>query len=734
MTGLKFAGLFRRLNRSMPPSTVARPVDVPKAQECHDYHGISVPRFSSAEVTGGDQPGLRHAPPGVLIGAHQQTIDQILSEFVGTRSIPNFERWIIRIVAAFAAYTSSLPASHGHHHSIPGGLFSHSLDVAHKALMLSSNFAVTRESTPLARSDDYLSWQLVVFISGLLHDLGKVQSMGKVSAQTVWLDDAQQQPRGGFVPTMPIYWHPQVCDFDFWVHANHVEAYILDHHVSGVEAHQRAIVRYLNTIVPAEIRSFIYDSSPDVWRLFEAFLIDPLGASMDKLNKVVKDADGLSVGNNMNPRTSPGASVLVNQAMRRMMEYSQQATWNLPNSPFLRAYVEVTSGSGRIELIQASFFVATEPNIADFMKYFDAAEAVHLPLYKPQSNRGREAVFGALEKVGIFVPNVSWISSAQADETLPSYLSARLAHVLFSPHQMGDVTASLKPVEKKLPLIPVGSVISSKISNGLPTLSFWGAPTQPYPYATPVRFDVDGKVKPEDPSRENDPDQMAGIESFTHAALVKGQRVTLSSAQLEAVTASMDMTSKDKDFSKGVKAEIRKCGSEDHTPQEPETFSGRSDADTTLKHGPTTSSGTPVLPSAVPQKEQAEGRTEGVPSLPAKENEVELWVQAWRAQGTDACCLTASIFLYMEDLKMARCEDDSLLIDVESFNLQHRLNFKGDLSVRRLDQTKLRAWPKDGDVLGHHLKEFLVLGPCSTVFQLRGDAETLVKRLRKTVK
>lgn len=742
MSALKFAGLFRRFNRSMSPTLVTRQEPVPEASKCRDYHGVAVPLYQKHDVGGADEPGWRHATPGEMIGAHQHTIDQILDLFTGTRSIDEFERRITRIIAAFAAYTSTLPASRQHHHPGPGGLFAHSLDVAHKALHLSASFSLTRESTPQARGDDNLSWQLVVFLAGLLHDVGKVQSLGQVMAKTVWLNDRHGERRGGFGPPMPIYWRPQVCSFDRWVQAYDVESYMLDHIVDREERHECAVIRYINDIVPTEIRSFIYDANTTISKQFERFLHDPLGGSKDELNRIVKNADGISVAENMNPRTTPGAISITGQAARRMIDYAHESRWNLPNSPFLRAHVEVKRDKDCTELIQATFFVATEESISDFMRYFEMAEAKHIPLYEPSSARARESVFGALEKSGIFVPDVLWLNSVAKAEALPSYVPASMAHVLFVPPNPENVSANLQRFMVQLPLIPIGPHIGPKLDNGMPTLSFWGPPTQPYPYATPVRFDVDGTMKPEDPSRENDPYQIKGIEKFTDVALEKGQKKSLSPEQLKVLEEAVSMGA-DRGFNKSIQDSLQgsadrqsdpTADTDDEDADEPGQAAKPPSRPSARKKArrPADLGLTDTEPSLFPRTDQAESHVKLAQEEPGLRSlaRPEPWVEAWKSSGSDACCVTAAVFLYMEGQNKARMEDGAYLMDDDCLTVEHRQGFKGEVTVRKLDHSRFRVWPREGDVLARQLKECLEADPATGSYRLSGDAVSMVETLK----
>ncbi len=84
-----------------------------------------------------------------------------------------------KLLHRFEETVGDLPASEKHHHSEPGGLYRHSLEVAHKAL---EEFEgdIIMEPRSDGSIDSFRSsrnrprWQYATFIGALCHDLGKV--------------------------------------------------------------------------------------------------------------------------------------------------------------------------------------------------------------------------------------------------------------------------------------------------------------------------------------------------------------------------------------------------------------------------------------------------------------------------------------------------------------------------------------------------------------------------------
>lgn len=85
----------------------------------------------------------------------------------------DFDRLVEPILVNFAELVHLLPASEKHHHSGPGGLIRHCLEVANYSLdgCLTTSFDSTE--TPSRKSARSLRWRVAGLAAGLLHDAGK---------------------------------------------------------------------------------------------------------------------------------------------------------------------------------------------------------------------------------------------------------------------------------------------------------------------------------------------------------------------------------------------------------------------------------------------------------------------------------------------------------------------------------------------------------------------------------
>ncbi|MUJ20388.1 TraI domain-containing protein [Aliivibrio fischeri] len=86
----------------------------------------------------------------------------------------NFDTLFRQVIFRFTDIVALLPASESHHHSYPGGLLAHSLEVANTAY----NFSKSQNLKSIGLNDIEIlrkkRWQYAAFICGLLHDIGKV--------------------------------------------------------------------------------------------------------------------------------------------------------------------------------------------------------------------------------------------------------------------------------------------------------------------------------------------------------------------------------------------------------------------------------------------------------------------------------------------------------------------------------------------------------------------------------
>ncbi|MEW8375804.1 MAG: MobH family relaxase [Candidatus Thiodiazotropha sp.] len=181
---------------------------------------------------------------------------------------------------AMARFVQQLPASEAHHHAGPGGLLSHSLEVAVEALKLrrSALLPTGGSAEKLARLQD--AWTYACFSAALLHDIGK-----PASDHIVTLYDNHHTPLGQWIPTDGAIKQPARFYTVVFVPKRRYQR------------HERLTPLLANHVIPAEGLRWLA-SEPEAMDAWLATLhgeyeeAGPLGA-------IISKADGLSVARDL---------------------------------------------------------------------------------------------------------------------------------------------------------------------------------------------------------------------------------------------------------------------------------------------------------------------------------------------------------------------------------------------------------------------------------------------------
>lgn len=738
----KFAGIFRNLNQTLPPEPVVAQALLPSI-ETIEFHGRLLPRHVPFGASGRDETAYRHFVPGELIMSHRETIDQILDDFTGTDLIPGFDGLIIDALNNFGAYTSSLPGSRQHHHPNPGGLFAHSLDVAHKALILSSSYNLSHKSAPMEREASTLAWELVVFFCGLLHDIGKVHSLGKVMARTVVIRDEEGRARHDIRPTHPIIWRPNVCSLDEWVRRFDVDSFAIDFIATPGQAnpqrHERAIDRYFHQLVPQPLLSFIFEADNEVLDLLDAFLVDPMGSAQTALNGSIKDADAFSLVESMSPRTSPGSITLSGMAIRRIKEFANTEGWNFPGSAFLRAHIVLDDETAdRTVAAQMSFFVATPDNIDKFVSFFDRKEQGSIPLWGPARSDAQtiSSILGALESAGVLLREIPAILPKQKPEPGQAKENpASMAYVLFSPRDPSELSEGMKfkPLQVRLPLVALCSTITPPTRLSMPTISFWGPPKSPFSISTPVRVEG-GQLKPENSTQDRDPAERELVDAVSERGKRNVRRLS-NPEQLDLLDRQVSMSGGLGPF-KQAKIEIAaEGGPSDEAGQEPKSaldaaVDGMTPTPEALGEAQALrSTARQQIKRSVSAAAAADPVMEPVSSSHPGEavKTPDLWTTAWTAPGTDVSCLISALFLHALENNGASVVDGEYLLDLSYITSKQREIFKGDLKARGMDAARLVLWSREKGIDAAALAQVVSLADGAEQCALRGSAASIVR-------
>jgi len=478
----------------------------------HDWLHMRGPEYIPSDLAHPDKEGLVPVGASELMHANRSYIDQALQAFTHKFYIQNFDDHILELVRRVAHWMGPFPASRGHHHPNRGGLFTHSIGVALASLHMSASKNVTIHSTPRERDADGLAWQLIAFIGGLLHDIGKLNTTGKVYALSV-----EPQNSDSFMSSAaPVYnqaWEPMVEGFESWVVNNRVKSYFIDFDNDTGIPHRDYTVRYIMALVPRPLLAFIYNSNSLVRSQFEDFIRNPESAAQTPIFTVVRDADHMNVAQSMDPRRLPGNAELSSLVIRRFNEFANEARWNLPNSPFIYAHVQRNTEQG-IRYYGVPFFIATETAISEFIHYLTTKPLLGVS-FGPHVH---EIVFRCLESAYVLNRTLDLLLPEQIPlDELQDYVPASAATLRFFAR---DVESVIKPVDGRpedaifeLPVIPVNLRPAAAVMLSAPTLSFDGVPSSASAAVIPVAIQ-EGRVSPADPALKND---RAFMESFVEA-------------------------------------------------------------------------------------------------------------------------------------------------------------------------------------------------------------------------
>lgn len=514
-----------------------------------------------------DKQGLEPVSAKELMDANRLMIEQALQTFTHKQHIKDFDTHILEMVRRFAHWMGPFPASRGHHHAHRGGLFTHSIGVAVTALHMSVSKNVVTASSPRDRDTDLLAWQMVCFISGLLHDIGKLNTTGKIFALSVIPD---QTTEGRFKSSSaPVYaqpWEPMVEGFEGWVKAHRVRSYYIDFDMAETLPHRDFTVRYVMALIPRPLLAFIYNANEVVRQQFEDFIRNPESPAKTPVFQVVQDADHLNVAQSIDPRRSPGTVEMTSLVIRRFNEFASEARWNLPTSPLIYAHVQKRTDDG-IRYYGVPFFVATEQSINEFVAYLKSRPLLGVSF----GERINELVFNCLESAFIMNRTLSGLLPNQIPvEDLNSYVPASRATVRFRAREIDSV---IRPVMGEpddaifeLPVIPIKVRIPSSGGFTAPTLSFTGTPSSQAAAVIPVAIEA-GKISPSDPTLRNDPEFMARLTQGVEQLEITGVEAEAVAGLVKAKKGTANQSKTQTDKQKSVLKKLSMRSMQEETPQ-----------------------------------------------------------------------------------------------------------------------------------------------------------------------
>ncbi|MGZ3218407.1 TraI domain-containing protein [Paracoccus sp. T5] len=508
--------LFRAPHARQGATSIKHPPVSPPATAPTDHlqqarHWLQEERSGNVppDILHPDREGIEVVDTNALMDANRQIISQILDTFTDKKFIEDFDAIIVEMIRRVAHWMGPLPASRAHHHTGRGGLFTHSLSVGLGALNMSASRNVTYSSAPRNRDADNLAWQLIAFIGGLLHDIGKVNTIGRVHAFAVHPDpQGEGKFRSTSAPTYSTAWEPSVQGFAGWAKITRVRSYYIDYDGKDLLPSEDYTQRYILALVPRPLLAYIYYSNPVIRQQFEDFIRNPGSASRTPIFGVVQDADHINVSQSLDPRRKPGSIGMTSLIMRRFAEFAAEMPWNLPTSPFIYAHVQHRSDNS-LRFYGLPFFVVSETTVAQLEQYILSRPMLGVSM---STHRITEHIFNALETASIMNRTVETLLPEQiAPENMADCIPASRATVRFSARQVETIAINANTPEDALISLNVIAIkvrVPAKSALDAPTLAFHEDP-QPRSMAVLAATIEKGELEPADQSLRNDPSFMA---------------------------------------------------------------------------------------------------------------------------------------------------------------------------------------------------------------------------------
>lgn len=249
-----------------------------------------------------------------------------------------FNRLIRPVILNYVKFVHLLPASENHHHSGPGGLLRHGLEVAYYTMNGTKNKAFDSRKTPAERSKRNDRWPAAGLITGLLHDAGKA------------------------VTDMHVVYHPDDLrwidshgSIEDWTREHRLDKYFIEWQKGRHGRHMAMSRDLVRTLCPPETIGWLREGGDDI---YYAILNAITGDEASPLYGPLIDADGKSTQRDMATGESPlyqtGVPVmkLLLNAMNRLI---QEETWTV-NQPGSRVWtttqgVFIAWSSGAKEIV-----------------------------------------------------------------------------------------------------------------------------------------------------------------------------------------------------------------------------------------------------------------------------------------------------------------------------------------------------------------------------------------------
>lgn len=193
-------------------------------------------------------------------------------------SEPHFDTLVRRPVHRFAEAVQLAPASENNHHCGPGGLLKHTLEVITAALQIRRGYQLPIGGSPDVMAQEEHFWTYGVFVSCLLHDIGKVLCRFQLVLN---LPDGSAR-----------VWTPH----DVPIHKTGADSYQIRFVDSPYKAHQRLSVTLFGSMLPRTARAWLMLNADVMAQVLASIWGD--GYESGVIGEIVTLADRESTGQN----------------------------------------------------------------------------------------------------------------------------------------------------------------------------------------------------------------------------------------------------------------------------------------------------------------------------------------------------------------------------------------------------------------------------------------------------
>lgn len=212
-----------------------------------------------------------------LSAPHHSLLAQI-EELAGLAK-DHFKCFYLTAIQHFARFVQQLPASEVHHHSGPGGMLTHTLEVSMFALKVRRSYLLSETGGAEEISAKQDLWTYAVFLAALCHDLAKV-----AVDQTVTLYDQNYQQ---------VTWDPW-NEFMDEQGIGYIVEFVPNRHY---RLHEKAAPLLINKIIPPQGMSWLI-SDRSIFARWLACVSGDL-ENAGALGEIVSIADSQSVAANL---------------------------------------------------------------------------------------------------------------------------------------------------------------------------------------------------------------------------------------------------------------------------------------------------------------------------------------------------------------------------------------------------------------------------------------------------